>query len=91
MPPTLVVSGPVTLAEAPRWREALLMAVGEESPRVDLSASGPWDLAGLQLLIAAVRSGRGVRFTRVPGVVVAIAGRAGVAERLGEAIDDYVE
>jgi len=88
---TLTVTGPVTLTEAPRWREAILKAIEHDSPRIDLAASGPWDLAGLQLLIAAIRSGRGVRFCRVPGVVVAIAARAGVVGRLGEAVDDYVD
>src|SRR3954462_9145505 len=69
----LEVSGPVTLAEAPRWREALLsaLAAGGEI-RIDLGASGPWDLVGLQLLLSALawgrRSGRAGRFARVPEV-----------------------
>jgi len=90
---TLVVSGPLTLAETPRWRDALSSALAGEGGgvRVDLAASGPWDLAGVQLLIAAMTSGRlrgrEVRLVRVPGVFREITRRAG----LGGLFDGHTE
>ena len=89
----LVVSGPVTLAESSHWRDALL-ARGRDL-RVDLEAAGPWDLAGLQLLIAALatarRDGSVIRFARVPRVLLRIAERAGVGELLAEAIESLAD
>ncbi len=90
---TVALTGPVTLGETPRWREALIAALAEAKPvRIDLAASGPWDLAGLQLLISAVatgrRSGQAVRLAHVPRGLLAIADQAGVADRLAETIDD---
>jgi ABC-type transporter Mla MlaB component len=89
---TVALTGPVTLGEAPRWREALIAAMAEAKPvRIDLESSGPWDLAGLQLLISAVatgrRSGQAVRLAHAPRGLLAIADQAGVADRLSEAID----
>jgi ABC-type transporter Mla MlaB component len=87
------MSGPVTLSEVPRWREALIAAFSEAKPvRIDLDASGPWDLAGLQLLISALatgqKSGQEVRLVHVPRGFTAIAEQAGVSERLAEAVDN---
>ena len=92
----LVVSGPVTLAEAPQWRESLLAAsAGGRDLRLDLDATGPWDLAGLQLLIAALatarREGSVVRFARVPRVLMAIAERAGVVELLAGSVESLAD
>jgi ABC-type transporter Mla MlaB component len=54
-----VLTGPVTLYEVSAIREALRAALAGGQPlRIDLSESGPWDIAGLQLLISCVRSGR---------------------------------
>ena len=92
----LVVTGPVTLAESPSWREALLAAfAGGQDLRLDLAASGPWDVAGVQLLLAALesgrRTGREVRLVRVPRVLLATAERAGVGELLAGAIDGLAD
>lgn len=88
---TVSVTGPVTLEEAPRWREALLTALGVGSAvAIDLAASGPWDLAGLQLLLSALetarRSGTAVQFVRMPEVCLDLAERAGVRSVLEPAI-----
>lgn len=84
---TLVeLSGPITRAEAPRWREVLAeaRALGRNL-RIDLAESGPWDLAGLQLMLAALasceRSGQDLAVVSPPQVFLAIAERAGVADR----------
>jgi ABC-type transporter Mla MlaB component len=92
---TLVLSGPVTLAEAPRWRDALLSALAEgKAVRLDLAASGPWDLAGLQLILSAMatgrRSGQAIRLARVPRVFLAIAEQAGLADGLSGAIEGHL-
>lgn len=56
---TIEVSGAVTLAEAPRWRDVLLTAFATGKPvHIQLAKAGPWDLAGLQLLISAVATAR---------------------------------
>ena len=93
---TLVVSGPVTLVESPRWRDALLAVLAEgQDVRIDLATAGPWDLAGLQLLIAALalgrKGGQPVRLVRVPRVLLAIAEQAGLSDRLAEVIDSRLD
>jgi anti-anti-sigma regulatory factor len=89
---TVEVSGPLTLAEAPRWREALLAAMARgHDLRLDLAAAGPWDLAGVQLVLAAIasggRAGQGVRLARVPRGFLAIAEQAGLGEHLAATIE----
>jgi ABC-type transporter Mla MlaB component len=86
------LSGPVTLYESAEFRESLHSALAEGKPlRVDLEASGPWDLAGLQLLVSTVATGRKVglpvRFVHVPGVCRELADRAGLAEWLAAVSD----
>ena len=89
------LSGPVTLYEAAEVRNALLaaLAVGKETLHVNLDAAGPWDIAGLQLLIAAVASGRkaggSVRLSHVPGVCREVAERSGLLDWLADASDSY--
>lgn len=79
----ITLSGPATLAEAPRLRDELRdgLRVGR-NVRIDLEASGPWDLIGLQLLVAtaasADRDGTSVRFVKVPEDCLSIADRAGL-------------
>ena len=68
---TLLLTGPITLYEVSAVCETLRMALAEGKPlRIDLSDSGPWDLAGLQLLISCVQSARNrdleVRLAEVP-------------------------
>ncbi len=91
---SVAVTGPVTRAEVEWWRGAILEAMSRPGPlRIDLAASGPWDVSGLQLLLSVLRTPRkaadSVRLTRVPRVVLAIAERAGVADVF--ASEDVVE
>jgi len=92
----LVLSGPVTLAEAPRLKDFLKSAFTDTAlVRIDVASAGPWDLAGLQLLIAAEAAARkkdaALRLVRVPRPLREIAERAGLArwlDRLAESQAD---
>ena len=82
-----VLSGPVTLYEVAAVRDALRSALAGGKPlRIDLSESGPWDIAGLQLLISCVRSGQErrqeVRVVNPPRSCSEAAERSGLAEWL---------
>jgi ABC-type transporter Mla MlaB component len=86
---TLTVSGPVTIYEVSDWREQLLNSVKTGTALdVDLHTSGPWDAAGLQLLISLVLTGQqrdcDIRFQLVPKVCRDIAKRAGLSQWLAE-------
>lgn len=83
-PPTLVVAGPVTIDDVSAHRETWLAALAHgEGVRLELSDSGPWDVAGLQLLLAALATPDGpVMVANVPGVLRQLAERAGVLDRL---------
>jgi anti-anti-sigma regulatory factor len=90
---TVEVTGPVTRAEAARWREAFSDGLARgKGLRLDLAGSGPWDLAGVQLLLAAVasgrRAGRPIVVAGVPGVLLAVAGRSGLLDRLAAITED---
>ena len=68
---TIPLTGPVTVYEVGTIRETLRTALAEgKSVRIDLSDSGPWDVAGLQLLISCVKCGRersqAVQFVNAP-------------------------
>jgi ABC-type transporter Mla MlaB component len=87
---TILLTGPVTLYEVVTVRETLRAGLAEGKPlRVDLSDSGPWDIAGLQLLISCVRTGRlrnqGVRVVNVPRSCAELAQRSGLSEWLRSA------
>ena len=74
--------------------ESLIDALAEKKRvRVDLELSGPWDLAGFQLLISAVASGRKaglpVTLANVPRVCCDVADRAGLAAWLKEAAESF--
>ncbi|MFO0959080.1 MAG: STAS domain-containing protein [Isosphaeraceae bacterium] len=89
-------SGPSTMAEVGRHRERLLEVLAEgRGARIDLEASGPWDLAGLQLLLSALesgrRSGRLVRLSGIPAVLRDLAIRGGHSHRLEAATDPSVD
>ena len=79
----LTLAGPMTNYEVAEAREALqtALATGKDL-RVDLETTGPWDVAGLQLLVSAVNSGRAtghsIRFFHVPSVLVEVARRSGL-------------
>lgn len=92
---TVVLSGPATIYESAEVRETLLTSLaGTDNLRIDLETSGPWDLAGLQLLIAVVasgqRMGRPVRFVNVPRVCAEVAERSGLADWLNSAADSFL-
>ncbi len=81
---SLSLTGPITLYEVSAVCETLRMALTEGTPlRLDLSDSGPWDLAGLQLLISCVHSARNraldVRLALVPETCVQVAERSGLS------------
>ncbi len=82
------VIGPVTLYEVATVRESLRMALADGEPpiRIDLSDSGPWDIAGLQLLISCVKEGRledrVVRIVHVPAACTELARRYGLEDWL---------
>lgn len=86
---SLSLSGPITLYESVEVREVLRAAVAEgKDMRIDLDASGPWDLAGLQLLISLVntadKAGLAVHLMNVPNVCREVAERSGLADWLAE-------
>jgi anti-anti-sigma regulatory factor len=79
------MTGPVDLTQAPRWRDALNQAFAEgHDIRIDLADTGPWDLAGLQLMISAQasarRAGRHLQFLELPRVFRDVCERAGLVE-----------
>jgi ABC-type transporter Mla MlaB component len=82
-----LLTGPVTLYEVATVRETLRAALAGGQPlRLDLSDSGPWDIAGLQLLISCVKSGRlrdqKVLVVNVPRSCAELAQRSGLSEWL---------
>ena len=89
------LSGPVTIYESAEVHETLQSALSDGGDLVfDLETSGPWDLSGLQLLLAAVASGRkkglSVRFVRVPKVCAEIAERSGMEGWLRDQTDSFL-
>ncbi len=89
------ISGPVTLYESNEVRETLLASLAMDHDVIfDLETSGPWDLSGLQLLLAAVVSGRRkgltVRFVQVPKICSEIADRSGLGDWLRERSDSLL-
>ena len=91
---TVTLSGPVTLYESSEVREILASALAEgKSVRLNLETTGPWDLAGLQLLVSAVatgrKAGRPVRLVMVPGVCREIAERSGLGHWMEEATESF--
>jgi ABC-type transporter Mla MlaB component len=90
---TVEVTGPLTRDEAARWREALADGLARgRGLRIDLASSGPCDLAGVQLLLAAIESGKlagaPVVLASIPGVLTAVARRAGLLDRLAAMAGD---
>ena len=82
-----LLTGPVTLYEVATVRETLRAALAGGQPlRLDLSDSGPWDIAGLQLLISCVKSGRlrgqEVRIVNTPRPCTDLAERSGLSDWL---------
>jgi anti-anti-sigma factor len=84
---TILLTGPITLYEVAAVGETLRKALAEgKQLRIDLTDSGPWDLAGFQLLIACARSARNqdlaLRVVGVPASCARIAERAGLSDWL---------
>jgi anti-anti-sigma regulatory factor len=85
---TILLTGPITLYEVSAVRESLSMALAEGKPLlIDLSDSGPWDLAGLQLIVSCVKTAREAHVINVPKLCAEIAERSGLAEWLGSVRD----
>ena len=84
---TILLTGPITLYEVAAVRESLSIALADgKALRIDLSDSGPWDLAGVQLLVSCVKAARDrdrqARLVSVPKVCVEVAERCGLVEWL---------
>lgn len=84
---TVLLTGPVTLYEAAAVRDNLRAALAEGKPvRIDLSDSGNWDIAGLQLLISCVLTGRRhdqtVQLVHPPSACIEVARRSGLSDWL---------
>jgi anti-anti-sigma regulatory factor len=84
---TIRLTGPITLYEVSAVRESLRKALVEGKPlSLDLSDSGPWDLAGVQLLVSCMKTARDrerqARLVNVPKVCVEVAERCGLGEWL---------
>jgi ABC-type transporter Mla MlaB component len=83
----ILLTGPITIYEVATVRETLRAALDEGKPlEIDLGDSGPWDIAGLQLLISCVRTAQDrdqpVRLVNIPRGCAEMAGRSGLAEWL---------
>ena len=81
---TVMLTGPITLYEVSAVCESLRLALSDGKPlQIDLSDSGPWDLAGLQVLISCVKSARNrdleVRLAGIPEVCAEVAERSGLS------------
>jgi hypothetical protein len=77
----------MTRDEVARWHETFADGLARgRGLRIDLAGSGPWDLAGVQLLISAIASGRRtgwpIVLASVPVVLTTIAERAGLLDKL---------
>jgi ABC-type transporter Mla MlaB component len=84
---TFVLEGSATIYEVSALREAFGEALaGAMDLRVDLGESVKWDIAGLQLLISLVNTGRSqgktVRVARPPKICKEVALRSGLSEWL---------
>ena len=90
---TVEVTGPLTRDEVVWWHAAFAAGLAESRGlRIDLAKSGPWDLAGVQLLCAAIASGKRTGWPVVlansPGVLTAIAERAALRDHLAGSVGE---
>lgn len=81
--------GSATIYEVAALRDSLVDAMSHASDlQLDLTESGKWDLAGLQLLISCVNSGRQlgheVRLVGIPTMFREAAKRSGLSAWLDE-------
>jgi ABC-type transporter Mla MlaB component len=85
----LQLEGPITVAEVAEWRSALLAVLERGKPvRLGLGGAGPWDAAGLQLVLSAMDSGRRsgvpVRLDGADEPFLSVVGRAGAEGVIAE-------
>jgi ABC-type transporter Mla MlaB component len=90
----LKFSGPATLYESQDMRNGFRSALSQgQDLRIDLENSGPWDLAGLQVLISTVttahKSGMSVRLVQVPGVCRELSERSGLLDWLTTVTESF--
>jgi ABC-type transporter Mla MlaB component len=83
----VVLTGPITLYEVSAVCETLRGALSDGNPiRIDLGDTGPWDLAGLQLMISAAATARdrdlAIRLVGVPASCAQVAARSGLSDWL---------
>jgi ABC-type transporter Mla MlaB component len=88
----VILSGSATIYEASAIRDRLRDALAEgKNLRIDLSETGKWDLAGLQLLVSGVRTahrlGLNVRLEGVPRNCREVAERSGLLAWLESVMD----
>ncbi len=69
----LLVHGPMTMAEAPRLRNAGLDALAQAPARVDLAGVEAIDSSALAVLLAWRRAGREVPFEGAPAALRSLA------------------
>lgn len=81
----ILVAGPVTIDHVARWRN--VFRVNRSVLHLDLSESGPWDVAGLQLILSAMKSPQGLILERVPAMFSDVARSAGTLEILSRVIE----
>jgi ABC-type transporter Mla MlaB component len=84
---TFVLEGSATIYEVSALRAVFGEALARATDlRVDLGESGKWDIAGLQLLISLVNTGRGlgktVQLARPPKNCIEVAQRSGLSDWL---------
>ena len=84
---TFLLTGPVTVYEVGTVRNTLREVLADGKPvRIDLSDSGPWDIAGLQLLVSCVKTGverrQMVYVANTPRLCTELAERSGLSEWL---------
>jgi anti-anti-sigma regulatory factor len=92
---TVFVTGPVTLAEAPGWREDLADGLARfDGLRLDLGRSGPWDLAGAQVLlslrVSTERMGVSLKLANVPVVFMTVVERSGLLDQFLPLFEDGI-
>ncbi|QEH33153.1 STAS domain protein [Aquisphaera giovannonii] len=91
-PHAIALDGPATIYEASALRDVLrdAAATGEDL-LIDLRETGKWDLAGVQLLVSCVRTGRrggrSIRLSNVPKACAEVAERSGLGDWLRSVSD----
>lgn len=90
---TVFVTGPMTLAEASGWRDDFADGLARfDELRLDLGRSGPWDLAGTQVLlslrVSAERNRVTLKLANVPAVFMNLVERSGLLDQFIPLFED---